>query len=448
MQMWLSEVAEQISAEHIGEDAVFSRVSIDTRTINEGDLFVALTGENFDGHDYLEKACDSGAVAAMVSRQLKMMLPMLNVKDTRLGLGQLAALWRSRFNIPLVAVTGSNGKTTVKDMIASIMTCKGDVLSTLGNLNNDIGVPLTLLRLKKHHHTAVIEMGANHSGEILYLSGLARPDVAVITNAAAAHLAGFGSMEGVARAKGEIYSNLNMNGVAVVNADDAFAPLWKTMAGSRKMILFGLGDDADVTAEWQQYDDHLQLQMQTPVGECVVRLELLGRHNILNALAASASAISMGADADAVVRGLENMKPVSGRLQSRPGLKDMRILDDTYNANPASLEAALDVLSEMSGEKWLILGDMGELGEDTAELHANCGRLVRERGVDRLYTLGELARHAAVSFGDYGVGFQDTHELVERIRKDWHGQGTLLVKGSRLMHMEQVVTELSGEAAG
>jgi len=442
MQMQLSTAALQLHAELIGEDVAFSHVGTDTRALQQGDLFVALKGDHFDGHHYLQQAQDAGAVAAMVSRQISSTMPLLKVKDTRQGLGQLAAIWRQSFTIPLAAVTGSNGKTTVKEMIASIMSQQGDVLATKGNLNNDIGVPLTLLRLQDKHRSAVIEMGANHAGEIEYLCTLARPHVAVITNAGAAHLEGFGSIEGVAQAKGEIFTALDKDGIAVINADDDFASTWQQMAGSRKIIRFGISNDADVSAEWMQQQDILQLQINTPAGSCSLRMQLLGRHNIMNALAATAVAQSMGASLDMIVRGLEAFKPVAGRLQIQQGLPGMQIINDTYNANPASFSAAVDVLADMPGTKYLVLGDMGELGNDAAQRHAECGKLAKDKGVDHLYAVGELSQHAVKAFGDQAIWFNDKADLARQIIQDWDSSGTLLIKGSRSMHMEEVINAL------
>lgn len=443
MHMSLSEVASQLQFEHVGEDAEFERVSTDTRTISQGDLFVALRGEHFDGHDYVLQAQQSGASAAMVSEQLKVMLPMLRVDDTRLGLGQLSSLWRGRFDIPFAAITGSNGKTTVKEMLSSIMSQQGKVLFTQGNLNNDIGVPLTLLRLQDFHDYAVIEMGANHQNEILYLTDLVRPNVAVITNAAAAHLEGFGSLDGVAHAKGEIFTGLNMNGTAVINADDVYAPLWKSLVGKRKLLSFGLDSQADITAQWNETMAGTQLMISLPDAKTVsLTLALPGRHNVMNALAATAAAVAMGASEAAIKTGLEAMVPVNGRLQKLKGQAGMVILNDTYNANPASFAAAIDVLISMSGHSWLVLGDMGELGTDSQQLHVEMGRMAREKGVQCLYATGALSQHAVKGFGENGYWFENKDELTSQLSSDWQGEGAVLVKGSRLMHMEEVVSGL------
>lgn len=442
MEMSLAQVANSLKAEVVGADARFMRVSTDTRTLQPGDLFVALEGEHFDGHDYIGIARDKGAIAAMVSKQVSTDLPLLLVPDTRISLGAMASFWRKQFSIPVAAVTGSNGKTTVKEMIAAILRQKTTVLATQGNLNNDIGVPLTLLRMQDEHGAAVIEMGANHAGEIQYLSGLTRPNVAVITNAASAHLDGFGSLEGVARAKGEIYTGLDAQGVAVINADDDFAPLWIDLASQHQRILFGLQLDADVTAQWQPRESGIQMLLHTPLAEAEILLPLPGRHNVMNALAASAVSLAMGADIEHIVDGLSSLHAVKGRLQQISGLPGMQILDDTYNANPSSLEVALEVLHQASGHKWLVLGDMGELGPSSATVHGHCGRMAREYGVERLYALGSLSRNAVSAFGEGAYWFESADQLLRQLRNDWNGTGSVLVKGSRLMRMERIVEGL------
>ncbi|MDE2089152.1 MAG: UDP-N-acetylmuramoyl-tripeptide--D-alanyl-D-alanine ligase, partial [Gammaproteobacteria bacterium] len=334
--MTLSEAARLIEARHIGADAVFTAVSSDTRNLENGDLFVALRGHSFDGHEFIGQARERGACAAVVSRDLPASLPLLLVADTRLALGRLAAGWRARTDIPVVAVTGSNGKTTVKEMTAAILARRGQVLATRGNLNNDIGVPLTLLRLRPEHRHAVIEMGANHPGEIAYLTRLAQPTVALITNAGPAHLEGFGDVAGVARAKGEIYGGLRREGVAVINADDAHAGLWRELTRKHRVLTFGLNTAADVTVLQAQDQADTRVRLQTPAGQVDVALPLPGRHNVMNALAATAAALACGAALQDVKQGLESMQPVSGRLQSHAGPHGARNIDDTYNANPAS----------------------------------------------------------------------------------------------------------------
>jgi UDP-N-acetylmuramoyl-tripeptide--D-alanyl-D-alanine ligase len=373
---------------------------------------------------------------------------LLQVADTRLALGELARQWRSRFSIPVVGVTGSNGKTTVKEMLAAILAGQGPVLATQGNLNNDIGVPLTLARLAAEHRSAVIEMGANHSGEIAYLARLVRPTVGIVTNAGPAHLEGFGSLEAVARAKGELFAALSETAVAVINADDRFAPLWQELAQGRPVLSFGLEAAADVTATYMPTQGGMQLQLSTPRGSIEVHLPLLGRHNVINALGAAAAALAAGADLVQIRAGLEGLASVSGRLQCKRRTDGGLVIDDTYNANPASLHAAIDVLREFPGERWLVFGDMGELGDDTAALHAEVGAYASAAGIERLFTLGDLARRAAFAFGDRAQAFSDFEQLVSAVRGGLRANVSLLVKGSRRMGMERVVQALVDPSAG
>jgi len=447
----VAEAAAAVAGRLSGDDVVFHGVGTDTRTLRPGTLFVALRGEHFDGHDFIDLAMERGAVAAVVDRAVDSALSLIEVDDTRIALGRLAAAWRSRFTVPLVAVTGSNGKTTVKEMIASILSCDGDGLVTVGNLNNDIGVPLTLLRLSSDHRFAVIEMGANHAGEIGYLTGLAQPSVAVITNAGPAHLEGFGDLAGVARAKGEIFRGLAGSGIAVINADDAFARLWLDLASTHRTLTFGFDAGAAVHArDVGESDGAVQaFVLVTPHGEVAVNLPLAGRHNCLNALAASAVATAVGATLADIKNGLERMNPVNGRLQMRAGMRGTRIIDDTYNANPSSVSAALRVLAGYGAvtRKWFVLGDMAELGGDAAELHATVGLEARHLGIDRIYAVGKLAVNAADAFGEGARRYAGHDDLIAELRSDIASSGTagapvILVKGSRSMHMERVVLAL------
>ncbi len=360
--MQLSEAAEVLKARRVGDDVMFRGVSTDTRSLSQGNLFVALRGPHFDGHNYLDQARRGGAAAAAVSQRSTAELPQLQVEDTRLALGGLAAYWRRQFAMPLIAVTGSNGKTTVKEMLAAILHRCGHTLVTRGNLNNDIGVPHTLFRLGEEHAYAVVELGANHPGEIAYLTGLVKPTVALINNAGPAHLEGFGSLEGVARAKGELFDCAGPATTCVINSDDGAAAMWKTLAAPRPVITFGLEPGADVSAEWQGDINSSEICLHTPEGNATTHIGLPGRHNVMNALAATAAALAAGVELDAVARGLQDAQTVHGRWESRPGIKGARIIDDTYNANPASLEAGLALLSAAGGEAWLVLGNMGELG--------------------------------------------------------------------------------------
>ncbi len=436
----LSLLADALKARRIGADVTVTGVSTDSRQLQPGELFVALAGPNFDGHNFLAEAIHAGAAAALLSRPIDTPLPYVLVPDTRRALGELAAFWRGQFSIPVIAVTGSNGKTTVKEMIGAILAARGAGCVTRGNLNNDIGVPLTLLRLRASDRFAVIEMGMNHSGEIAYLSQLTCPTIALVNNAAEAHLAGLGSVEAIARAKGEIFSGLAADGTAIINADDAYADLWKRLAAPRRYVTFGLDTKAFVNATYRTDRRGSAVHLQTTQGDIDMQLPLLGRHNVMNALAASAAALAApGATLEEVRAGLERLKAVAGRLELKDGINGARVIDDTYNANPASLAAGLQVLKEFPGERVLVFGDMGELGEAAPALHQRVGELARSLGIQRLYALGDLARLAAGAFGQGGKRFDSYEALVDALLDIMHGEMTLLVKGSRAMRMERVV---------
>jgi len=447
MAMQLSEAARVLDGHCSGADVGFCGLSTDTRRLVPGSLFFALRGPNFDGHAYVDAAREQGAAAAAVSRRCDSPLPQLEVDDTRLALGRLAAHWRSRFQLPVIAITGSNGKTTVRAMTEAILSRCGRTLSTQGNLNNDIGLPLTLARLDAADEFAVLEMGANHPGEIDYLAGIAQPSIAVVTNAGPAHLEGFGDLEGVARAKGEVFARLGPDGLAVINADDTFAPLWRELAGHCQVIEFGLRTNVPVTAEWDGDATGSQVSLVTPQGGTELRLPLPGRHNVMNALAATAVALAAGAGLDAVRAGLESLQPVAGRFNIYRLAGGIVLIDDTYNANPESLQVALEVLAQAQGESWLVLGDMGELGATAADLHAAAGTSARLAGVQRLYGLGELACAAVRSFKGPGGCFGDLDSLLFALRSDLSGPLHILVKGSRRMRMERVIGALRAELA-
>jgi len=442
MTLPLSEAARVLDAVRHGADVTFAGLSTDTRTIEKGNLFVALQGPNFDGHDYLQLAQSRGAVAATVSRVVETTLPQVEVADTRIALGRLAAHWRTQFDLPLIAVTGSNGKTSVKEMLAAILRPCGDTLVTRGNLNNDIGVPLTLSGLSDAHRYAVIELGANHPGEIAYLTDITKPTVALVNNAAPAHLEGFGDLDGVARAKGELFEHLSDDAVCTINADDAYAGLWLSLAASRKVVRFGLEAEADVHATWQGDMNGSDISLHTPLGKVDFRLPLPGRHNVMNALAASAAVITLGLSLDVIARGLSGMHAVDGRWQLRPGLRGAKLIDDTYNANPGSLGVALDLLANSDDECWLVLGDMGELGDTGETLHRQMGQQARDAGLRHLFSLGPLAATATEAFGKGGERFDSMDALVERLRERLAPGITVLVKGSRAMHLERVVEAL------
>lgn len=459
--MRLQEAAEVLNARRQGDNVLFTGVSTDSRTVCPGELFVALTGENYDGHQFVRAAREQGAVAAMVEHDLNDAalstdFPLVCVENTRSSLGQLSARWRQRFSMPLAAVTGSNGKTTVKEMLAAILRCAVEegavgpddcpsrVLATVGNLNNDIGVPLMLLRLREIHQYAVIEMGMNHAGEIAYLTRLAQPDVAVITNAGAAHIEGLGSVEAVARAKGEIFAGLSQQGAAVINADDDYAPLWRTLIGKRRVIDFGFSAKAQVSAEFKSEPYGSTIQLKLPDGIQHVTLKVPGTHNIRNGLAAAAAAVALGVNSGAIVAGLERFKGVQGRLQIKQGRNRSVLIDDSYNANPESVKAALAVLAAAAGKKILILGDMGELGKTARDLHRTIGEEARLLKLDGLMTVGELSRCASDAYGQGARHFNDMETLLDSLENRLDADVTILVKGSRFMHMERIVNRLEG----
>ncbi len=442
--MRLSEAAIPVHAALHGEDIEFVGCSTDTRTLKGGELFVALKGENYDGHDLLGRAIAGGAKAAMVERHLDAPIPLLVVGSTRKSLGRLASCWRGSFTSPLVAITGSNGKTTTKEMLASILGTRGSVLATSGNLNNDIGVPLTLFRLNADHDYAVLEMGANHPGEIAWLAEISKPNVGAVTLAAQAHLEGFGSLEGVARAKGELFAGLDTDGIAVVNSDDSFADSWRQTAHGRPVLSFSLKGDADVSAEDLGPDESRVRRMRLHIGNdsAELGLNLLGRHNVSNALAATACAHALGLELESCRVGLERMRPIAGRLQLKRGLAGCFLIDDTYNANPFSLATAVEALEELPGERWLVLGDMGELGAEALALHQQAGRMLARSSISRLFTLGDFAAAAAGNFDREQNVFTDVNSLIETLKVDLTDRVTLLVKGSRAMRLERVVDSL------
>ena len=441
--MKLSKVARILNTEHVGDDALVKGISTDTRTLQGGELFVALRGENFDANEFAVKAMQQGAAACVVDKAIDGIDNYVVVEDSRKALAQLARAWRDQFDIPVIAVTGSNGKTTVKEMIASILGQQGNVLATEGNFNNDIGVPLTLFRLNDQHDSAVIEMGANHPGEIAYLVDIANPDVGIVNNAAEAHLEGFGSLEGVAKSKGEMFAGLNNKATAIINADDQFVSLWTELAGSHKKIYFGLGSNTDVTTHWKVCSHGSELIVTTPGQSFNVQLPLPGKHNVMNALAAIAGCTAAGVPVDAIKAGLEDMQSVKGRLQLKAGINGSQLIDDTYNANPSSLDVALEVLKSFSGQHYLALGDMGELGEESQALHEQAGKQAKESGVQRLFTLGPLAEFAGKAFGQGAESYQQHDEMVAVLKNELQEQITLLVKGSRSMHMEKIVEAVS-----
>ena len=440
-----------------GANAAFGRVLTDSRTIEQGALFVALAGERFDGHDFIADVAMRGAAGAVVSRRLDSSLPQVVVPETLAALSAFALAWRRSFAGPVIGITGSNGKTTVKEMTAAILGQLGPCLATQGNLNNHIGVPLTLCRREEAHRYAVIEMGANHVREIAHLAALAEPTVGLVINAGPAHLEGFGGLDGVARGKGEMFEALGPEGTAVINADDRFAAFWHGLARrAGRVITFGMREAADVSAQNIQgllgeAGFTTRFDLVAPAGQRRIELALAGDHNVMNALAAAAAAMAAGASLDAVQRGLASMRAVAGRLEVKPALHGARLIDDAYNANPGSLRVGLRALSTVPGERWLVLGEMAELGAEGPQLHAEMGAFARECGVSRLLAVGAGSRPAVESFGPGASWYAGTDDLIRTLQDELHTGLTIYVKGSRVNRLERVTAALvpgPGQAGG
>jgi UDP-N-acetylmuramoyl-tripeptide--D-alanyl-D-alanine ligase len=435
--MTLAEAAEimgaELSPDSDGRDS-FAGVVIDSRRVDAGRLFAALPGTRLDGHDFVRQALADGAGGALVSRFLPGCSRQLRVDDVQLALGRLARTWRERLGLPIAGITGSNGKTTVKEMLAAILSRGATVLATEGNLNNELGVPLTLFRLGPEHEFAVLEMAAAKRGDIRYLGEIVRPDAGMVNNVGPAHLDGFGDLEGVAHGKGEMYACLGSDGCAVFNHDEPWLPLWRELSSAGRELTFGLGEGADVRA----IRDSRGLRLQTPVGDCELFVPLPGEHNLKNALAAAAMALAFDIPLEQIREGLAAMEPVPGRLNILRAAGGWTVIDDTYNANPASLYAALQVLSEQAGERWLVLGDMLELGGDARKLHAEMGEAARQLGVSRLLGIGESTAAAVEAFEEGAELFPDAEALIAALRERLHPGVTCLVKGSRSMAMDRV----------
>ena len=451
MKRTLAEFAQLCGGRLEGADAAFTDVVSDSRTLKRGQLFVALSGPNFNGNDFVGAALNAGAAGALVTAVQPARLAQIVVSDTQVALERAARAWRALFGGPLVGVAGSNGKTTAKEMTAAILAQAGDCLATRGNLNNHIGVPLTLLRLAPEHRFAVIEMGANRAGEVAALVALARPSIGLITNAGAEHLEGFGSLEGVARAEGEMVAGLTPTATAVINADDEFAGLWRGSTRAR-VVTFGMLNAADFRATEVHTSVGVQgfrtrFQLTAPHGSAAIELALGGTHNVANALAAAAAAASAGATLNHIAAGLASVRAVPGRLQFKQTAGGAWLIDDSYNANPSSVRAAIEVLASLSGRRWLVLGDMGELGEFATESHSEMGEFARAQGIERLYATGALMARAVDSFGAGAHWFADVSALSAALTAAL-GEGTadvrLLVKGSRFNRLERVVDALTG----
>ena len=449
--MKLSQAAEILNATLVGKDADYNLIGIDSRVIKTGELFIALDGPNFDAHQFIDAAAKRGASGVVVSRRVESDLPLIHVDDTRAALALLAADHRERVGsatgMEVIAVTGSCGKTSTRAMLESIFSQVGRTLASEKSFNNEIGVSLTLLRLTPDVDYAVIEIGANHHGEIAQLTRLAQPNVALITNAAAAHLEGFGDLDGVACAKGEIYQGLDESGVAVINNDDHYANFWRDLVAAHRLVTFGIEHPADVMASSICFNAQAQPSFQLLLGDEVIdiALPLMGQHNVMNALAAAAAAYALGVSKAAIKAGLENVLPVDRRLIENKGFAGATIIDDSYNANPSSVCAAIDVLAKRPGDSVLVFGDMLELGEDAEQLHCRIGAQAQQSGISRLYCYGQLSRHTAKAFGDHGYHFDNQELLLQALRDYLHEDVTVLIKGSNGMKMCNITAALLGE---
>jgi UDP-N-acetylmuramoyl-tripeptide--D-alanyl-D-alanine ligase len=447
--------AAAVQGRAIGPAVAFDRVTTDTRALEAGDLFVALKGERFDGHDFVMDALARGAAAALVDETRAGALhgPLIAVPDTLQALGALAAHWRRRFDLPAVAVSGSNGKTSTKEMLAAIFRAAvgaEHVAATAGNLNNAIGVPLTVLTLRAHHRLAAFELGMNHRGETRELCAIVAPTIALITNAQREHQEFMRSVAEVAQEHADAIAALPRGGVAVINADDPHAEVWRTAArgAGATVASFGLAHGADVSCTYAAHADRSDLVVGTPEESFTVSLHVPGRHMVANALAAVAAARAAGVRHDAIARGLASFRPIAGRLVPRAGTHGAVVIDDTYNANPDSVRAAIDVLAGAPGERWLVLGDMGEVGEQGPAFHHEIGAYARDAGVARLFAAGPLAREAVDAFGEGATHYVSVEALAAAVAPMATKAVTVLVKGSRFMRMERVVAALTGEAAG
>jgi UDP-N-acetylmuramoyl-tripeptide--D-alanyl-D-alanine ligase len=453
MKRTLRDAARVVGGELIGADRPYGCVCTDSRTLKPGALFVALRGPNFDGAAFVQAAAAQGAIGALVERAIPGGLPQVVVPDALHAIQALAKAWRADFTLPVVAVAGSNGKTTAKEMTAAILSRMGLCMATHGNLNNHIGVPITLMRLESSHRSAVIEMGANRVGDVAELMQLAQPSVGLITNAGAEHLEGFGNLDGVAQGEGETVACLSEAGTAVINADDAYAGYWRAVSGAKRVLTFGVHAAADFSAKnifqgIERGEFATRFTLSSPLGERSIMLKAGGAHNIGNALAAAAAASAAGASLEEIAAGLADFRAVSGRLQLKAGARDSWIIDDSYNANPSSVRAALEVLRSLSGVTWLVLGDMAELGESSQDSHAHIGTYARDCGIKRLFAVGPLSSRAVETFGKGGEWFADADSLTRRLQAELSPGVTVLIKGSRINRLERVVQALAGGGAG
>jgi UDP-N-acetylmuramoyl-tripeptide--D-alanyl-D-alanine ligase len=449
MKSSLAELGQWMADALVSGEAGFNGVSTDSRGVMPGNLFIALRGEHFDAHDFLDEVITRGAAAVVVEQLPNAAVPALIVADTRVALGEIARFWRGHFTMPVIGVTGSNGKTTVKEMIAAILEAAfgAESIATRGNLNNDIGVPLTILRLHDACRAAVVELGMNHPGEIAVLASIARPTVALVNNAQREHQEFMASVAAVAAENGAVLSALDDDGIAVFPADEEFTPLWRSLSGQRKTITFGFSDDADVRCSHVPNAFGSELDVSAGTEKFTISLAAAGVHNVRNALAAIACTLAIGIDSAAIRRGLQAFSPVSGRLQRKTARVGACVIDDTYNANPDSVRAAIDVLQQASTPRVLVLGDMGEVGTDGPAYHREIGAYAHASGIEHLFTLGVLAADASAAFGDSARHFDDMQALLQVLDDMLTPQATVLVKGSRFMKMERVVRHLMQEPA-
>lgn len=439
----LSQLAPYLNARLVGGDAEVSVVYTDSRQVCVDGLFVALRGPHFDAHDFLPQVLAQKAKGVVVEKESALDIPQLVVENCKLALGDLAKYNRASLNAKVVAITGSSGKTTVKEMVASILQNVGQTYATKGNFNNDIGAPLTLLEVEKTHDFAVVELGANHPGEIAYTAGIAQPDVALINNVAAAHLQGFGDLQGVARAKGEIFSALDSDGTAIVNNDDEFADFWKKKINCQ-ILSYATQNNADVVANNIQLDADQcpQFEIEFKGKKSFVHLPLAGMHNVNNALAASACCLALGVSLTDICLGLSQAPVVTGRLNNKMMSNGCRVIDDTYNANLDSMKAAINLLAEYDGRKILVIGDMAELGEFGRQCHEQVGVMAKEASIDLLFSCGVLTQFSQLAFAGKGKHFSSQQKLIQQLLSETSANTTILVKGSRSAHMEKVVEAL------
>lgn len=442
--MNLKKTAKILHTKLTGNNAEFLNISIDTRTLQAGDLFIAIEGEKFDGHDFIQAAEEKQAAAAVISKPIETHLPTLLVEDTTQALGKLASFHRDKFDIPIIGITGSCGKTTTRSLIANILQQENKTLSSQKSFNNQIGVPLTLLGLNKQHHYAVIEMGTNHFGEISYLTHIAKPTITLITNAAPVHLEGLKSVEGVSRAKGEIFEGLPSDGIGIINIDDEFSPYWSQLVSPKKIMTFSIQKKADVYAKNIQCNnqDTTTFTLVTPQGKSDIELPLLGKHNVANATAAACIACALSIPLSSIQKGISTITPVDHRLNTYTGHRGAHIINDSYNANPLAFKAALGILADQPGKKILVSGDMKELGKDTKTYHEELGIEAKKQGIQSIYAYGEFSKYTADAFGENAQHFLDQEQLIDTLKPALDPQTTVLIKGSLSMNMGHIAEAL------